>query len=331
MGKPFPPRNISHINMAAFWNKPDELRLEVANLARIETALGAQTPLMIAAAQGHGECVKILLPLCDPLQHSFDHNNALMQAVARGFSECVRLLASHSDLNALDRNDMDALMRAMMAIGGGKNIDLAPLLTPHSAIRRDKHQWSALHHAATEGAASAIPFLLAHGFDANAQNDEGETALMSAARWLNVECVRLLAAVSDVSLKNEGGRTALEAMLVWNTENSGAAAQCADILALDANIHEARRVMERFGAENMPQAKAMFDAAALREELSGQQTKKTRAAQPAKPHTLRQWAMQPVKSAPRRKKQARADANQEPGGEPGTVAKSEGGRISRRL
>ena len=56
-----------------------------------------------------------------------------------------------------------------------------------------------------------IALLLKAGADVNAQNDQGETPLMYAARFLIVDAVRaLVKAGADVSLKDKAGKTALD-------------------------------------------------------------------------------------------------------------------------
>lgn len=53
-------------------------------------------------------------------------------------------------------------------------------------------------------------FLLARGADPAAQSSEGRTALHWAVRWGNAPLVNLLAPVSDLSIRDHEGRTALE-------------------------------------------------------------------------------------------------------------------------
>jgi hypothetical protein len=71
-----------------------------------------QDHLMAAAANGHAECVAVLLPWANPLRIPKRGQTALMLAADFGSGECVRLLLPHSDAAAFDENGDTALILA---------------------------------------------------------------------------------------------------------------------------------------------------------------------------------------------------------------------------
>lgn len=70
------------------------------------------TGLMHAAYQGHGACVKLLLPVSDPLCKDNNDLTALIRAASAGHFDCVQLLLPVSDPHAKDKRGMTALMRS---------------------------------------------------------------------------------------------------------------------------------------------------------------------------------------------------------------------------
>lgn len=92
-----------------------------------------------------------------------------------------------------------------------------------------------LMDAAMNGDESELESLLRRpGCDARRKNDEGMSALMFAAKYGNVACVRLLLKASDALDKDRHGMTAL----MWGARNGDAACvqlliQVSDVVAQD--------------------------------------------------------------------------------------------------
>lgn len=134
------------------------------------------TPLMLAAIKGHAECVKILLPLSDPLAVDLDHFSALMHAALGSHSDCVEILLSASNPAQASTHGRNALMVAASRAAHG-SLECCEILLPAS--------------------------------DPLAVNFDGRTALMMAAEHGNVEVASLLAPVSNVRHASRSGETAL--------------------------------------------------------------------------------------------------------------------------
>jgi len=111
---------------------------------------------------------------------------------------------------AAGENDVQALEGILAA-----QPDLAR--TPEAASG-----WSALHYAAEQNASRAAEFLLAHGADANAESEVGETPLHVVA---GIEVARvLLGHGADPGRKDQLGVTPVE------RANQGSSREIADLL-----------------------------------------------------------------------------------------------------
>lgn len=117
-------------------------------LALGQGAIGfrVRTPLMWAAAKGHLDCVRVLLPHSDPEARDSRGQTALMHAALRGHSEIVQELVAVSDpdARAQGRSGMTALMFAV-----------------------------------SEGRSSCVDILLAHG-NPRMKSSNGDTLAMVA-------------------------------------------------------------------------------------------------------------------------------------------------------
>jgi hypothetical protein len=83
---------------------------------------GQSSALSLAAAYGHEECVRRLIPVSDPLGQD---SCALRAAAARGRAECVRFLMAASDVSAVDSY-------ALRWAAAGGHADCVALLLPAS-------------------------------------------------------------------------------------------------------------------------------------------------------------------------------------------------------
>lgn len=70
---------------------------------------------------------------------------------------------------------------------------------------------TALHKAAFWGHGLIVKWLLEAGVSADTQDYAGDTALHDAARFGHEECIQLLKAKADASIKNAKGETAKDA------------------------------------------------------------------------------------------------------------------------
>lgn len=141
--------------------------------------------LRLAAANGHVECARLLLPISNPKD---DNSWALRLAARYGHTECVRMLLPVSD--AKD-DDSEALIEA----SENGHAECVKLLIPVSG-QTEGEASCALRLAADNGHAECvrllIPFSEPKAFDSQ--------ALMNAARYGHSECVRMLAEPSGFGL-----------------------------------------------------------------------------------------------------------------------------------
>jgi len=120
---------------------------------------GGEPPLLIAARNGSGNCVRCLLHFgASTRTTTNDGKAALFCAALEGHLECVHTLhAAGADVDA-----------------------------------RDMHGFRALHGAALRGHSECLEALLRMGADVNAVIDDGKTPAYLAAMKGHVKCLRLL-------------------------------------------------------------------------------------------------------------------------------------------
>lgn len=86
-----------------------------------------QTPLMLAAMEGHLKCCQVLLAAgVDPDQVSWDKRNALMYAAQRDRHECAEFLLNHIHPHSRDNEGRSALTIAMRDSDARMVLILAP-------------------------------------------------------------------------------------------------------------------------------------------------------------------------------------------------------------
>jgi ankyrin repeat protein len=194
----------------------------------------------------------------------------LLEAAVEGDEK--RLVAALDSGVKVDGTDQSGLTALMHAVSMGKE-NCAEILVQRGAsvFRFDKDGWTALHYVAVRGHAALLAKMLA-AIDpkrarqaASAQNNEGHTPLMIAARedhpdsvkallpWSDAKqkggddwtalhhaargasekCVGLIAPLSDLGAKNKGGMTAEDLCGVWGFD------------LCKARIAQARAIQER--------------------------------------------------------------------------------------
>lgn len=186
----------------------------------------ASTPLMLAAGQGHVECLKILAKKEDANLDMQDksgrtalmwaslslqtrsvqallhrkarteipaHNGdtALHTAAYRGHIEAVRLLLDAGAKPGVPNHERRTPLHDAAAEG---QIEIVQLLANKGVQleSRDKHDSTPLHLAAFKGQVQAVRLLAGKGVDLDKQDSDGLTALMVALRYRHTECVQAL-------------------------------------------------------------------------------------------------------------------------------------------
>ena len=124
------------------------------------------TALALAALFGHAQVVELLLPMSNPNHINQDGETALMHAAREGQLECLKLLAGVSD-HAL----------------------------------KNKRGYTALVVAIEANKAASVELLMVHT-DLNVA-DENRTPLMWAVYFRHIECVRVLRPLSDIGVTDD--------------------------------------------------------------------------------------------------------------------------------
>jgi len=172
--------------------------------------------LMRATNAGSASCVKILLPLSNPLRADNWGGTALAHAAASGSVECVALLLPVSDSRHADQAGHTALHIAVV----GDKPEIIGLLAPASdCAAEDARGRDALALAAFNARPECLRALLPFS-NANRRNADGMTALNWALEYgernsqEGLECLGELMAASDLSAIDGGGWDALSGALL---------------------------------------------------------------------------------------------------------------------
>jgi ankyrin repeat protein len=208
------------------------------------------TPLMSAAAMGHLAIVKLLADAGATINVQSEHGDfALQSAANNGHREIYEYLLPLTSAKLRKQADtrliysengkpkakpskellklIDNIMSVIIKMyDRGASVE-KEMLQVHKSIAKivdvqavDLHGFTALHHSV--GNIEIVKALLASGSDSaiNIQNDEGNTALISACISNKLEVIKLLIeAGADIELKNLEGYTALIATTEFSRSN----------------------------------------------------------------------------------------------------------------
>jgi hypothetical protein len=174
-----------------------------------------QTPLLLAAENGHEAVVKLLLGMgkANIDASDFRGQTALSRAATNGHAAIVKLLLSmgKANIDAKDYRYQTALLRA--AANGHE--DVVKLLISTGKVNLDAKDYASqtpLSRAAANGHAAIVKLLLGTGeVDIDAKDNDGVTALSWAVQNGHKPIVELLLDTGkvDVHVEDSGGMTAL--------------------------------------------------------------------------------------------------------------------------
>ena len=155
-----------------------------AHINRLWTPKGG-TALMMAAACGHAEVVRLLV---EDEGGMVDKKGvtALMHAAENGHTDCVKLLLE-KEAN-MQRNDG---WTALMFATARGHVECVKLLLKKEAGLKGENGLTALMKAAENGYVECVNLIIEK--EASMQDNDGRTALMKAVYWNRIECARLLA------------------------------------------------------------------------------------------------------------------------------------------
>ncbi|XP_077288006.1 uncharacterized protein LOC143912590 [Arctopsyche grandis] len=157
-----------------------------------------RTPLHVAVVENHLHIVRLLLQAGADVNHrTLDGQAPLHIAAIAGFMEVLRLVLNNG---ALIESEDDL----------GRNIS-----------KRDKLQWTALHHAVVHGNINLCERFLNVGADVNAAVISGETPLHYAAMCEHIELVEILVHYgAGLYIKNHAGYIPIEYAVLTEKFNS---------------------------------------------------------------------------------------------------------------
>lgn len=149
-----------------------------------------KTPLHLAAANGHKECLDALLARGAQVNIERDHWGSRSLSASCPFRSSTPL---HEAAKVGHKECLDALLVWGALVNA-----------------KDYRGWTPLLHAAKTGNKECLDALLAQRAEVNARNDERETPLIWATRAGHKQCAdALLAQGAQVNMKDESGHTAL--------------------------------------------------------------------------------------------------------------------------
>ncbi|ESU40318.1 Protein kinase NEK family protein [Giardia duodenalis] len=162
--------------------------------------ISSGTALMMAAAHGHAEAVKLLVEEESNIRDSAG-KTALMHAVHNNHPEVIRILVTH-DCGKTYSSGRTALM---IAAERG-HTEIVAALAPHEKGLADSSGNTALMLAANNARTEAVRWLAE--YERGARDSHGRTALMTAARRGDLEMGKVFAE-HEKGITDEDGRTAL--------------------------------------------------------------------------------------------------------------------------
>ena len=173
------------------------------------------TALMIAAAYGHTEVVRLLVEHEMGMRDSYGYT-ALMMAARNSRTGCVKLLLE-KEAGIRDNQGWTALILAARS----GYVECIKLLVKREGGMRDAFGKTALMYAAQGGHTGCIKLLIEK--ESKVQDKDGVTALMVAAENGNSELITLL-------LEKEGGMQTVEGWTALVKAAEKSHVECADLL-----------------------------------------------------------------------------------------------------
>ena len=222
------------------WERALVLAAEKGNTACLRTLLPKTSPdvrgddeetaLMAAAVGGHKECVRMLLEANASLDlQDAQGRSAVHHAGGQGTADCLRLLLERgARVDCRDSTGKTPLMRVVEdTIGDGGGPEFARLLlnADASILDVDDRGDTPLSLATLNGTLSMVKFLAGEQPDFEATDEDGFTALMSAARFGFTREVRaLLEGGARLDFQNpRSGITALGYALIGREDETALA------------------------------------------------------------------------------------------------------------
>ncbi len=183
------------------------------------------TPLMLAAARGHLDAVRLLLKSGADVNARDSHQaTALMRLSDSHFEIAKLLIEAGADVNARDHEGMTALELFCMSMGSARLVQILLDAGANPNVHDDAIGWSPLRYAVMFGNLESVRALIAAGADVNIRvpalrrEGEGTTPLIAAASDGRFEIAKLLIeAKADLNIADDDGWTPL--MVAFQRQN----------------------------------------------------------------------------------------------------------------
>ncbi|XP_041642381.1 ankyrin repeat and death domain-containing protein 1A [Cheilinus undulatus] len=187
-----------------------ELLMDPYEMATMKPNKKGDTPLHLAARNGHLDVIQLLLQSFDTRDEvNMEGETALYVAADQGHEGCVHvLLDADCDPNILTV----AKCSALHPVSERGDTSLVQLFLEYKAHTdfKNQHEEAPLHLAVKHSHIPIIHSLLEAGCNINATDKRSQTALHLAAELARIEVVEmLLKAGLDLTLKDKQGKTAL--------------------------------------------------------------------------------------------------------------------------
>lgn len=194
------PRLMTALHLVAYFGIENAARALLQNEVEIDAKnTGSQTPLSLAAKNGHLKVVELLLENGAELESEDNRGNTpLLWAVINGHEEVVQLLLENG--GKAQFKDKQGRTPLSIAAENGHEAVVTLLLAKNVDVNSNDYSWNPLWIAASRGHEAVVKLLLEEKeIERNCCDIDGHTALSKAASGGHESVVKLLLAADSIN------------------------------------------------------------------------------------------------------------------------------------